>query len=83
MLVDPKLPQGSSLTRSTPAGVTLVHIPLAGTGVGSAATVEDGRLVRAVRASAKVLHISASLTPLQLDRTRAELRFLPVRQTVY
>ena len=67
MVIDPKFPQGSSLTRSTPAGVTLVHFPLAGTGVGWVATATDGRLVRATKATAKILAILSIANSTQLD----------------
>jgi hypothetical protein len=37
IVIDPKFSQNSLFTRSTPLGVTLVHVPLETTGGGSAA----------------------------------------------
>jgi len=63
MVVDPKFPQDSSFTRSTPLGVTSAHFPLIGTGAGSAAAVTDGKLVRTLNATAKVPTILCIVNP--------------------
>jgi len=49
--------QDSIFTRSTPLGVMLVRVPLAGIGAGSAAAITDVKLVRTLKATAKVLTI--------------------------
>jgi hypothetical protein len=55
MVLDPKLSQDNAFTRSTPLGVTLVHVLLAGIGAGSVATITDGRPQTTLMATAKEL----------------------------
>jgi hypothetical protein len=50
-------------TRSTPLGVTSDHVPLAGTGAASAATVTDGKFGMTLRTTAKVLTILYIVNP--------------------
>jgi len=57
MVIDPKLSQDNAFIRSTPLGVTLVHVLLAGIGAGSVATITDGRLQTTLMAMAKELII--------------------------
>src|SRR5260370_287980 len=57
MVIDPKLSQDSALTRSTPLGVTLIHVPLAGIATVSAAMPPDGRPERMLTATANLLTI--------------------------